>query len=91
MNQVLKKANVAYNPSIITAATDHKKWSSKHISNIFFGLLWVIAGIIGLGLFFYAVFGYPDNWDGLFFVIFGSVTNQAGWFGNLMKFIHLSH
>jgi len=87
MNRVLRKANVTYDPSIITVATDHKRWSRKHISNILFGILWVVPGLFMLGLAIYIVFGYPGNWDGIFFIIFGSATNQAGWFGNVILFL----
>lgn len=87
MDRELRKANIPYDPSIITVATDHKKWSRKHIGNMIFGIIWVVPGLLMLGLAMNIFFGYPGSWDGTFFLIFGSATNEAGWFGNLVYFM----
>lgn len=48
MDKILKKAKIEPNPNIIAAATDARSASSKRTSNIIFGVILIIIGILFL-------------------------------------------
>lgn len=67
MKEILKKAGIPYTSDIVGAATDVKKKSVKRVSNLIFGLIFFVLGIIMLflGLFVLSL---------LFTTPFGGVT-----------------
>ena len=90
MDQILKKAKIEPNPNIIAAATDAKSASSKRVSNIIFGVILIIVGV----LFLFSVLGFislilSQSFGGLsifllfmvvFFGLFGYGSIRMGMF-----------
>src|SRR5699024_3925352 len=65
LKNILKRANVQPDASIINAATDQKKFSRRRIFNFILGIIFFGASLFALGAFIYIVFGTPGKWDGM--------------------------
>lgn len=87
MKNILKRANVQPDASIINAATDQKKFSPRRIFNFIVGIMFFGASLFALGAFIYIVFGTPGKWDGMLPSLLGIGPSDHPWLLSLFALL----
>src|SRR5699024_5826902 len=85
---ILKRANVVPDASIINAATDQKKFSPRRIFNFIVGIMFFGASLFVLGAFIYIVFDTPGKWDGMLPSLLGISTRYHPWLLSFFAFLY---